>query len=355
MHYALLFVMIRLMKTRREMLGLTLAATGVAWADEKDKDMDATKRTGLVADAVCKDHDTGAGHPERTARFDAVLKGIQAAGVEEKLLKIELRAASEAEVGACHEAKYIATARRDVQSGAAQLSTGDTAVCAKSYDIALRAAGGVLNAVDAVLEGKVANAFCAVRPPGHHANAVRGMGFCLFNNIAIAARHAQAKHKIGKVLIADWDVHHGNGTQDIFYEDESVFFFSTHQSPWYPGTGKASETGAGKGLGATLNCPYPAGAGRKEILEEAFQGKLVPAMKKFKPELVLISAGFDSREGDPLGKFTLSDADFADLTKLLLEIAKEHAGGKLVSVLEGGYSLEGLASAARAHVKALVN
>jgi acetoin utilization deacetylase AcuC-like enzyme len=340
------------MKTRREMLGLTLAATGAAaWGDEK---VDATKRTGFVADAIYKNHDTGEGHPERPARFDAVLKGIKAAGVEDKLQKIEMRAATEAELGLCHDAKYIAIAKKDVESGATQLSTGDTQICDKSYDIALRASGGVLNAVDAVMEGKVANAFCAVRPPGHHARPAQGMGFCLFNNVAVAARYAQTKHKIGKVLIADWDVHHGNGTQDIFYEDGTVFFFSTHQSPWYPGTGKPAETGAGKGLGATLNCPFAAGAGRKEVLDEAFQGKLAAAMKKFKPELVMISAGFDSRDGDPLGKFTLGDADFVDLTKLVLEFAKEYANGKLVSVLEGGYSLEGLAAGAGAHVKTLV-
>ncbi len=312
------------------------------------------KRTGLVADAVFKEHDTGEGHPEQPARFDAVIKGLKAAGLDEKLVKIDLRAATEAEIALCHEEKYIATAKRDIQSGAKQLSTGDTSVCEKSYDIAVKAAGGVLNAVDAVIDGKVPNAFCVVRPPGHHARPTQGMGFCVFNNIAIAARYAQSKHKVGKVLIADWDVHHGNGTQDIFYEDESVFFFSTHQSPWYPGTGKAAETGAGKGLGATLNCPFAAGSGHKEIVEEAFQDKLLPAMKKFKPELVMISAGFDSREGDPLGKFTLDDDAFVELTKLMLSLAKEYCNGHLVSVLEGGYSLEGLASAAGAHVKTLV-
>jgi acetoin utilization deacetylase AcuC-like enzyme len=174
----------------------------------------------------------------------------------------------------------------------------------------------------------------------------------VFNNVAVAARYAQAKHKIGKVLIVDWDVHHGNGTQDAFYEDGSVLFFSTHQSPWYPGTGPADETGAGKGLGLTINCPLPAGTGRKDIFA-AFTDKLLPAAAKFKPEMVFISAGFDSREGDPLGQFRLADADFADLTKIMLQVAKDHAGGRLVSVLEGGYNLEGLASAATAHVRAL--
>jgi len=199
-----------------------------------------------------------------------------------------------------------------------------------------------------VMEGRAVNAFCAVRPPGHHASEERGMGFCLFNNIAIAARYAQKKYGVGRALIVDWDVHHGNGTQDIFYRDGSVFYFSTHQSPWYPGTGDADETGEGPGKGTTMNVPCASGSGRKEILD-AFQHKLLPAARNFKPDLTLISAGFDSRLGDPLGELTLSDADFSDLTHIMLEIG----GGRLVSVLEGGYSLSGLGAASAAHVEAL--
>jgi acetoin utilization deacetylase AcuC-like enzyme len=304
--------------------------------------------TGLAADAVSKEHDTGSHHPESPARFDAALGAVK----DLDLARIEPRVANEDEVALCHSRAYIRLVEREVMTGFHELSTGDTIICPRSLDAALRATGGVLNAVDAVCAKKYRNAFAIVRPPGHHAGAARGMGFCLFNNIAIAARYAQSKYGVGRVVIADWDVHHGNGTQDIFYPDGSVFFFSTHQHPWYPGTGLADETGEGKGAGLTLNCPLPAGSGRREILG-AFQEKLAPAMEKFKPELVLISAGFDSRVDDPLGNFLLSDADFADLTRVMLEVADEHASGRLVSVLEGGYNLTGLGSALRSHVQAL--
>ena len=237
--------------------------------------------------------------------------------------------------------------------GSASLSTGDTDVCERSLDAARFAAGGVFRAVDEVVAGRLQNAFCAPRPPGHHANAAHGMGFCIFNNVALGARYAQKRHGIGKVLIVDWDVHHGNGTQDIFYEDGSVLFFSTHQHPWYPGTGWAEEVGKGKGRGCIVNCPFPAGAGKNLVLG-AMRDRLVPAARAFKPELVLISAGFDSRQGDPLGRFMLTDADFAAATKIVCDLAKETAGGRVVSVLEGGYDLEGLQSAVGAHLKALV-
>jgi acetoin utilization deacetylase AcuC-like enzyme len=179
------------------------------------------------------------------------------------------------------------------------------------------------------------------------------MGFCLYNNIAVAARYAQRRYHAERVLIADWDVHHGNGTQDIFYEDGSVFFFSTHQSPWYPGTGSSSERGEGAGLNTTLNCPFPAGAGRVEILG-AFEHHLVPAVESFRPDFILISAGFDSRINDPLGLFTLTDTDFADLTRLMMDLADQYCESRLVSVLEGGYNLDGLASAAESHVRQLL-
>ncbi len=310
--------------------------------------------TGLLLDPIYKLHDTGAGHPEAVARYAAVTKALTDSGLVQKAASISKRDATPDEIALCHTRTYIETAKDDVESGRHDLTTGDTAICPRSYAVAIAAVGGVLNAVDAVVGGKVANAFCAVRPPGHHARPAQGMGFCLFNNIAIGARHAQQKHGLDRVLIVDWDVHHGNGTQDIFTEDGSVFFFSTHQSPWYPFTGHADEIGSGKGKGTTMNCPFPAGAGMKEI-GGAFREKLLPAIEKFRPDLIMISAGFDSRLGDPLGKFTLTDEDFVALTQLMKQAAAEHCDGRLVSVLEGGYNLGGLASAVTAHVGALLS
>jgi len=304
--------------------------------------------TAILADPFAKQHDTGPGHPERPARFDAVMEGLSGF----TLTEVEHRSANEDELAACHTRGYIRTVERDVFQGLADLSTGDTAIGHRSLDVALRGAGLVLNAVDLVVEGKAKNAFCAVRPPGHHATADKGMGFCLFNNVAVAARYAQRHHGLSRVLIADWDVHHGNGTQDIFYLDDSVFFFSTHQHPWYPGTGMSNETGEGRGEGATLNCPLPAGSGRDEILG-AFRDRLLPAAETFRPDIVLLSAGFDSRSGDPLGNFLLSDRDFSDLTTVMMEIADKHCQGRLVSVLEGGYSLEGLSKGVKSHVETL--
>jgi acetoin utilization deacetylase AcuC-like enzyme len=308
--------------------------------------------TGLVADPVYRRHLMGCDHPESPARFDAVLAGLEKSGIPGGLERLGSRAATEEELLLCHSREYLRTAKSDVESGRSYLSTGDTYITPDSWDVAVAAVGGVLNAVDAVASGRVRNAFCAVRPPGHHANATHGMGFCIFNNAAIAARYAQRRHGMERILIVDWDVHHGNGTQDLFYSDPDVFYFSTHEWPLYPGTGRADETGEGRGKGTTMNFPFPPGAGRAEILG-AVEHSLLPAADAFRPDLVVISAGFDSRAGDLLGHFTLADRDFADLTRALMGLAARHAGGRIVSVLEGGYNLEGLASAASAHVAAL--
>jgi acetoin utilization deacetylase AcuC-like enzyme len=313
----------------------------------------AKKSTALVCDQVCTCHLTGPDAPESPRRYDAVLGGLAQGGYLPQMKTFKPRPATDEEIRLCHSDSYLALARREIESGATRLSTGDTRICPDSMKAALYAAGAACVAVDTVLAGDAKNAFCLTRPPGHHATGDRGMGFCIFNNVGIAARYAQKRYGVGKVLIIDWDVHHGNGTQDIFYEDPSVFFFSTHQSPWYPWTGAAEETGRGKGLGTTLNCPLAEGAGRKEFLQ-AFEGQLLPAMQRFRPELVLLSAGFDARIDDPLGKLLLTDEDYVDLTTLVLELASQHAGGRLVSVLEGGYNLPGLASAAAAHCGRLV-
>ncbi len=310
--------------------------------------------TGLVADSLVARHDTGPGHPEQSARFHAALNRLEAAGLVSEMVRLEARSAVDDELALVHTRDYIRLVEREVAQKRRQLSTGDTAIGAHSSEAARLAAGAALSAVDAVFPGRVTNAFCIVRPPGHHAGAARGMGFCLFNTVALAARYAQQQHGAKRVAIVDWDVHHGNGTQDIFYEDGSVLFFSTHQSPWYPGTGAASERGAGAGEGATLNCPLPAGSGRTEIFQ-AFERLLLPRIHEFRPDLNLISAGFDSRIDDPLGHFLLTDDDFADLTTMMMDVSATYCSGRLVSVLEGGYNLEGLGKAAEAHVRALLS
>ena len=291
--------------------------------------------TALLADPLYKAHETGVGHPESPARYDAVMQAL--APLRSSLTPIKPRAATIDELALVHTLPYIKTAEREIRAGRTALSTGDTNISERSYDVALQAAGGVLHAIDAVITGAAPNAFCCVRPPGHHARPEQGMGFCIFNNIAIAARYAQRHQAHAKVLIVDWDYHHGNGTQDAFYEDGSVFYFSTHQWPWYPGTGPASETGNGAGKGTTMNRPFAAGSG--EAILDAFREDLRRAADAFKPDLVLISAGFDSRLGDPLGDFTLSDDDFASLTTWMLEVAGMHAKGRLVSVLEVGATI----------------
>jgi acetoin utilization deacetylase AcuC-like enzyme len=308
--------------------------------------------TGLVADSRVTKHDTGPGHPEQPARFSAVMNRLEFTGLARDLTRLPSRRATDDELALVHTRPYIALVAEEAAEKRHHLSTGDTDICPASSEAARLAAGCTLSAIDAVFAREVPNAFCVVRPPGHHASAAKGMGFCLFNNIAVAARYARHKHSAERVLIVDWDVHHGNGTQDIFYEDGQVMFFSTHQSPWYPGTGDKNETGAAKGAGCIINCPLPAGSGRLEILA-AFREQLLPAATEFHPDLVLISAGFDSRHHDPLGQFRLTEADFKELTALLLDLAAKSANGRLVSVLEGGYNLEGLALATEAHVRAL--
>lgn len=307
-------------------------------------------QTALLLDDLLTHHVTEVGHPECPERLIVIRKALESF---QDVVVLPARRAELSEVTLCHEPSYVEGVLKLIASGETELAGGDVSVGEESGEVALHAVGGVVDTVDAVLTGRVENAFCAVRPPGHHARPAAAMGFCLFNNVAIAARYAQKQHGLDHVAIVDWDVHHGNGTQEIFYSDGSVLFFSTHQWPWYPGTGHSSETGEGKGAGLTINCPLPAGSGREEILG-AFRGKLLPALEDFHPELLLISAGFDSRAGDPLGQFLLTDGDFANLTDMLMDFSSRACKGRVISVLEGGYNLAGLGKAVASHVSRLV-
>jgi acetoin utilization deacetylase AcuC-like enzyme len=257
----------------------------------------------------------------------------------------------------CHVNSYIETVQNEIADlkkipaaqGECSLSTGDVQICSDSLDVALLACGAALKAVDIVMEGYSNAVFCPVRPPGHHATSNQGMGFCIFNNAAIAARYAIQKYGLKRVLIADWDVHHGNGTQEIFFHDPAVFYFSTHQAGIYPGTGHLDEIGYGN----IMNCPIEGGRGSRLAVLKAFHEKLVPAMQKFHPELVIISAGFDAHVDDPLGGMDLTTDDFAELTSILKDISRQYSKGRVISLLEGGYNLNALAQCAVAHVKVL--
>jgi acetoin utilization deacetylase AcuC-like enzyme len=340
--------------TRREFFkGIGAAGVLALWPNWLRVGEEPSAKVAFVTGDVYSRHDTGEFAYESAKRLHAVREGLERDGLWPRLLRVEPKRAGLEWIEAVHTPDYIETVKKDVESGARVLSTGHTLISRDSYDVALWAAGGALAACDEVMAGKAGRAFCAVRPPGHHASAGVGMGFCIFNNAAVAARYLQKKYGLGRVLIVDWDLHHGNGTQDIFYKDGSVFYFSTHQWPWYPWTGAAGEIGEGEGKYTTLNIPLPAGSGDRELIE-AFEGKLRPAMDRFQPDFVLISAGFDSRTADPLGRFRVSDDGFRRLTEIVIAIARDHASGRLVSMLEGGYNLEGLASAVSAHVETLL-
>ena len=306
--------------------------------------------TGLIHHPIYEKHDTGFGHPETPARYRVVIDAIKNdEKLLQKLVEITPEKAQQGIVQAAHAKEHFRRVENAFADGVDRLDA-DTVI---SFDAAMFAAGGAVTAVDAVMQGEARNAFVAARPPGHHATAERAMGFCIFNNVAVAARYAQNRYKeIDRVAIIDWDVHHGNGTQGIFYSDSSVFFFSMHQYPWYPGTGSRGETGQGKGLGSTLNTPLKAFTSADEQ-KRVFESAIEDIASKVKPDLIFISAGFDAHLTDPLGQLELEDPDFGAMTKTVMEWADEVCEGRVISCLEGGYNLDTLGETVRRHVDVL--
>jgi acetoin utilization deacetylase AcuC-like enzyme len=305
--------------------------------------------TLLITHPACLDHLTPPGHPERPERLRAIDRALEDERFQ-TLIRVEAPAASLETIALCHPMDYV-TAVRDAtpKQGLVGLDA-DTTMSPGSFEAALRAAGGATYAVDEVMTAKASNAFVATRPPGHHTETARAMGFCLFNNAAIAARHAQRKHGIERAAVVDFDVHHGNGSQDIFWSDKTVMYGSTHQMPLYPGTGAKGERGEHN---TVVNAPLRPGDGGEQF-RAAYEQVILPRLRDFRPELVVISAGFDAHMRDPLANLNLLEADFDWATRKLLEVAHASAGGRVVSVLEGGYDLQGLAGSAAAHVAALM-
>ncbi len=313
------------------------------------------RRTGLVFDDRFLLHDTGPDHPETPERLKVIYAGIEAAGLLPKLVLIPARRVEEKWVRTVHAEGHIRRFEEACRCGYAEYGHVDNQLCGESFDTALLAVGGVLEAVQMVMEGKLDNAFCAVRPPGHHAEPNKAMGFCFFNNVAIAARYLQMQWGIRNVGIVDFDVHHGNGTQAIFETDPTVFYYSIHEHPSfsYPGTGREFERGSALGHGYTLNTPMLPGQGDKEY-QEALERDLVPAFDDFRPEVILVSAGFDAHADDDMSYINLSTQGFSWIMQRLMEMADKHAKGRIISILEGGYCLERLPELVANHIKILL-
>lgn len=311
-------------------------------------------RVGFVYDPMYLGHEMGPSHPESPERLRAICDHLQSSGTWSRLHQLTPCPVERQWVELIHHSSYVdSLERRSPIYGYASLDP-DTSMSPGTLDAAYLATGGALVAVDAIMNGEIDHAFCAVRPPGHHAEADRAMGFCFLNTVAIAARYIQQHHGIQRVLIVDWDVHHGNGTQHAFYDDASVLFFSSHQFPYYPGTGGATETGEGAGKGFTINVPFSGGEG-DAAYREVFQKILVPAADAFQPEFVLISAGFDAHRDDPLASMNLTEQGYAELTKIVASIAKRYSRGKILACLEGGYQLQALAESVDHHLLALLD
>ena len=319
--------------------------------------------TYLVYSDIYLKHDTGP-HPETSQRLSATMAYLKRKGWLNKATLIEPRPASVDEIAYIHSREHIESVRKVAEDGGGYLDA-DTPVSGKSYEVALYAAGGVLTAVDKVISARNSNALCLIRPPGHHARPEYGMGFCLFNNVAIAARYAQRfgperltaegkKHGIKKIAIIDWDLHHGNGTQEAFWADDTVLFCSLHRYPYYPGSGSEAERGAGKGQGFTVNIPVSGYISSKEYLDK-FAGLMTDTVKPFKPDFIFISAGFDSYKNDPLGGLGLEITDYGEMTRMVRAVADETCQGRIVSALEGGYNIQELPLCIEAHLSALAS
>ncbi len=314
------------------------------------------KRTGFLYDERFLRHCTGPCHPESPDRLKAVYKGIEEAGLLPSIKLISARPAQQQWIEVVHHVKYIMRFEEASLMGMPELDFPDNQMCTDTYDTAMLAVGGILDTLKMVMEGKIDNAFCAIRPPGHHAELDKAMGFCYFNNIAIAARYLQQEWGVGRVGIVDFDVHHGNGTQHIFESDPTVFYYSIHEHPSFafPGTGREFETGMGDGEGFTRNSPLLPGTGDREF-KEAIERDLVPSFFTFAPEVILVSTGFDAHKDDDMSGINLSTECFTWMMELLMKMADEYSRGRIVSVLEGGYCLERLPELVRNHIEVLLN
>jgi acetoin utilization deacetylase AcuC-like enzyme len=337
-------------------LGLAALAALLGSCEQPRRRPVASTKTALIYRDFYLRHSEIAQMLEHPDRLRAILKQLKESGLLDQLERIAPPPAAIEWIQFVHPPPYVERIReacRWIKDEAASVDSGDVCVTGRSFDVAVCAVGGILGGVDAVMSGRVRNAFCAIRPPGHHASQTKAMGFCIFNNVAIAARYIQQRYQLKKIMIIDWDCHHGNGTQDIFYEDPSVFYFSTHQSPFYPKTGFANETGAGAGVGTKKNVLMTKGMGDADFIK-VYREQLRPAVLEFQPDFILISAGFDAARGDLLGGLDLTPAGYAEMTRIVKDLAKTCCKGRLVSTLEGGYSLKKLPGCVEAHLRALM-
>lgn len=309
-------------------------------------------KTGYISDPFYLKHKNEP-HPENPGRLNAIQKNIESSKYYNNLTLIQPRKATVEDIAKVHGTGYIRSVEDSCRNGVRNLDA-DTVISSDSYQAALLSAGAGLEALDKILEGTVGNAFCAVRPPGHHAEQNKAMGFCLFNNVGVIARYAQDVKNIQKIFIFDWDVHHGNGTQHSFYKDSSIYYSSIHQYPFYPGTGGVDETGTGDGLGSNLNIPMRAYSYDTDYIN-AIEHKLIPVIQKFNPDLIIISAGFDAHENDPLAQINLSTDCYGKMTQKLMEIANDVCNGRILSMLEGGYDYSALADSVQLHVETLAS